>query len=294
MYEKTYNHVLFGYLILLSYGSEIRLHFVVHNQDKRSTSTSENVGESTLEESLGAFLGVDLFEAVNSTIVQNFLSTRLHHQSSSNGIKRIRKETGKRSYDLSNKEFEENTGLGVRQKGSLSGIVTTEIAGSVGNDTKDGNSETLIETFDTIMSSDLIKAINKTNELSISGVSTNISSESGSGKIEGVDEYQRSSTSSTTRGEVTHEEFPEVSSWVIGAENLLVGILEGKVKGLSGERSENGSEVTSPESRDTFFLGNSDQNVYNAFVSLVTLKLLVSSLGLEKELDSLNGSYSSL
>jgi len=238
--------------------SEIHLHFVVHNQDKGSTSTSENVGKSTLEESLGAFIGNDLGETVSGTFVEDFLLTRLHHQSSSDGIKGIRDKTGDSGDDLGNDELEENGGLGISQEGSLSGIVTTEVAGSVGNDTEDRDTETLVETLNTINSSNLVDTVDETVELSISGTLTDISSKSSSGEIEGIDEHQGSSTSSTTGSEVSEEELPEFGLGVVGAENLLVGILEGEVKGLSGEISDDISEVTSPESRDTFFLGNSN------------------------------------
>jgi len=234
------------------------LHFVVENQDKGSTSTSEDVGESTLEESLTTFLAVDLGEAVKSTLVEDFLLTRLHHQSSSDGIEGIGDETGDSGDDLGNDELVEDGGLGVSQKSSLGSIVTTEVAGSVGDDTEDRDTETLVESLNTINSSNLVDTVDETVELSFSGSLTDISSKSSSGEIEGVDEHQRSSTSSTTGGEVTKEELPEFGLGVVGAENLLVGILEGEVKGLSGEISDDISEVTSPEGRDTFFLGNSN------------------------------------
>jgi len=281
-------------LLLSNNGSKIHLHFVIKDQDKRSTSTSEDVGKSTLEEGITTFLSVDLSKAVKSTVVQNFLFTRLHHQSSSDGIKRIRKKTRESSDDLGNEELEEDASLGVSQEGSLSGIVTTEIAGSVSDDTKDGDTETLIETLNTINSSDLVDTIDETVELSISGTSTNISSKSSSGEIEGVYEHQRSSASSTTRGEVTEEELPEFSLGVIGAEDLLISVLEGKVQGLSGEISDNVSEITSPESRYTFFLRDSDQNIHNTLVSLVASKLGISSLSLKEELYSFNRSDGSL
>jgi len=239
-------------------GSEVNLHFVVENQDKGSTSTSEDVGESTLEESILAFLAVDLGEAVQGTLVKDFLLTRLHHQSSSDGIEGIREETGDSGDDLGNDELEEDGGLGVRQDSSLGSIVTTEVAGSVGNDTEDRDTETLVKSLNTINSSDLVDTVDETVELSISGALTDISSKSSSGEIEGIDEHQRGSTSSTTGSEVTKEELPEFGLGVVGAENLLVGILEGEVKGLSGEISDDVSEVTSPESRNTFFLGNSN------------------------------------
>jgi len=165
------------------------LHFVVHDQDKGSTSTSEDVGESSLEEGLTTFILVDLGEAVKSAVVKDFLSTRLHHQSSSNGIEGIGKETRKRSNDLGDEELEEDGGLGVRQEGSLGSIVTTEVAGSVGDDTKDGDTESLIKSLNTISSSDLVETIDETSELSIRGVSSDISGKSSSGEVEGIDEH---------------------------------------------------------------------------------------------------------
>jgi len=139
------------------------LHFVVEDQNKGSTSTSEDVGEGTLEEGLTTFILVDLSEAVKSTGVHDFcsLSTRLHHQSSSDSIKGIRHDTGERSDALGNNELEENGGILTSQDGSLSSIVTTEIASSVGNDTEDGDTESLVKTLNTIRSSDLVEAINK-------------------------------------------------------------------------------------------------------------------------------------
>jgi len=255
--HKQTQHVLINNLLSLN-GSEVHLHFVVKNQDKGSTSTSEDVGKSTLEEGLATFILVDLSKTVSSTLVEDFLLTRLHHQSSSDGIEGIRKETRKSSDDLGNDELKENGGLGVSQEGSLSGIVTTEVAGSVGNDTEDRDTETLVETLNTVNSSDLVDTINETVELSFSTGLTDISSKSGSGEVEGIDEHQRGSTSSTTGGEVTKEELPEFGLGVVWAENLLVSVLEGEVKGLSGEISDDVSKVTSPEGRNTFFLGNSD------------------------------------
>jgi len=280
--------------LLSNDGSEIHLHFVVHNQDKGSTSTSEDVGKGTLEESIAAFLGVDLSHTVKSTVVKDFLLARLHHQSSSDGIKGIREETGEGGDNLGNKELVQDGGLGVGQEGSLGGIVTTEVASSVGDDTEDGDTETLVKSLNTINGSDLVDTINQTGELSVSTSLTNISGKSSSGEIEGVDEHQRSGTSSTTGGEVTKEELPEFGLGVVGTEDLLIGVLEGEVKGLSREISDDVSEVSSPESGDTFFFGDSDQDIHNALVGLVTGKLLVSSLGLEKELNSFNGGNGSL
>jgi len=274
--------------------SEVGLHFVVHNQHKGSTHTSEDVGESTLEESLTTFVLDDLSDTIHSTSVHDILSTRLHHESSSDGIKRVRDQTRDTSDKLGNEELVENAALAIVEENSLKSIVTTEVAGSVDDDTEDRDTETLIESLDTISSSDLVDAVNETVELSVRSTLTDIGSKSGSGEIQRINDHQRGSTSSTTRCQVTEEEFPEISSGVVGAEDLLVCVLESEVKGLSGEISDDVSEISSPESADTFFLGDSHHAVNNTLVLHVASDLSVSILGLEEELDSFNGGNSSL
>jgi len=194
---------------------------------------------------------------------------------------------------LGDNEFEYDAGIFL-QDDFLCSIVTSEIASSVSNDTNNGDTETLIETLKTVSFVDLADTINETSELSVSTSSTNIGSKSSSGKIEGIDEHQRSGTSSTTGGEVTHEELPEISLGVEGTEDGLIGVLEGEVKGLSGEISDDVSEITSPESRDTFFLGDSNEDIKDTLVLLVSGDMGIGGLSLEKELNSFNGSNCSL
>jgi len=278
----------------LGLGGEHNLEFVVEDQNDGSTHTSEDVGKGTLEESLTTFVLSDLSEAIESTSVHNILSTRLHHESSSDGIKGIRSQTGDTSDELGNEELNSDGGLAFLEEDSLSGIVTTEVTGSVGDNSEDRDTESLVETLNTIGGLDLGQAINETSELSVRSTLTDISSKSSSGEIQRIDEHQRSGTSSTTGSQVTHEELPEISLGVEGAEDLLVGVLEGEVKSLSGEISDDVSEVTSPESRDTFFLGDSDEDVDNTLVLLVCRDIGVGSLSLEEELDSFNGGDGSL
>jgi len=270
------------------------LEFIIKNQDQRSTHTSEDVGKSTLEEGFTTFLCVDLSDTIESTSVHNISSTRLHHKSSSNGIKGIRDQTRDTSDNLGNHELEKNAGFTVREQNSLQSVVTTEIASSVDDDTKDRDTEALIKTLHTIRFVDLGETVSETLELSISSAFTDIGSKSSSGEIQRIDDHKRSSTSSTTRGQISHEELPEISLGVEGTENLLIGVLESKVKSLSGEISDDVSEVTSPESRKAFFLGNSHHTINDTLVFLITRDLGVGILGLEKELNSFNWSDSSL
>jgi len=265
---------------------------IVADQDKGTTSTSEDVGKGTLEESLRTFVGSDLLDAVESSGVKDVLSTRLHHESSSNGIQWVGEETSDTSDELGNHKLKDD--VTVRsQEGSLESIVTTEVGTSVGDNTEDGDTETSVKTHSTISLNDLSKTINKTLELSVFNTSTGISSQSSSGEVQWVDEEEGSGTSSTSGGEVTEEEPPELSLGVEWAKVLLVGILEGEVKSLSREVSDDVGEVTSVEGTVTFFLWDSGEDITNTLV-WVGSELGVGSLGLEQKLNSFDGSDSGL
>lgn len=127
----------------------------------------------------------------------------------------------------------------------LTSIEHTEVRCSVGNNTDNGDTETLVETGRTILGEDFLKAVNETSELSLT-TGTDISGESSSSEIERVNEAEGSSTSGTTGSAVTNEEFTWFNLGVVRVEDLLVSILESEVKSLSGEISNNVSEVSSP------------------------------------------------
>jgi hypothetical protein len=139
----------------------------------------------------------------------------------------------------------------------------------------------------TILGSAFLEAVNKTIELSISS-GTDIGSESGSTKIERVDNSEGSSTGSSTRGTVTKEELDWLFLGVVGIEDLLILILASEVESLSREITDDVSEVTSPESTNTLFLTNTGEAVYESIVFLISTHVRVSILYLKEELDSLN------
>lgn len=267
---------------------------VIEDEDQSTTSTSDDVGKATLEEGTGSLISVDLGEAVHGTAVHLFLSTGGHHESTSDGIKRVGNNTGGNSDELSETPNSEEVGLlHIFEEQDLTSVEKTEVRSSVADDTNDGDTETSVETLNTILGSTFLEAVNETGELSIlSG--TNIGSESGSTEIKRVDNGERSSTGSSTGGHVTKEEHTGLLLGVIRAKPLLVGILTGEVKSLSGEIPDNVSEVTSPESDKTLFLHNSGEAVTDTIVSLVSRNVRVGILDLEEELDSLDRGDDSL
>lgn len=265
------------------------MELVIHNQDQRATHTSEDIGASSLEESLRTFFSGDFTEAVNGTIVQDFLfavggfSTGLHHESSSDGVQGVGEETGNSGDIHGIDELEEDGGiLFILEEDSLSGVVATEVEGSVGDNTHHGDGEALVETSDTVGLVDFGETVQKTVELSLAFAFSDISGKSGTGEVQGVDETERSGTGSTTRGEVTEEKFERFGLGVVGAEGLLESVFEGKVQGLGGEISDHVGQVTTVEGTHTFFFEDTAEAVTDTSVAgdFARLDLGVSVLGL--------------
>jgi len=266
------------------------LELVVEDEHESSTGSSEDVGKATLEEGSWSLVLEDLPEAVHGSIVHG-VSTGLssvHHESSSDGIKWVRGDTGTDSDDLGESPLVEDVGLlEIREENDLSGIEGTEVRGSVGDDTNDGDTETVVDTTDSTLLDGLLKAVNESIELSISS-GTNISGESGSGEIEWVDEAEGSGTSSTTGGAVSEEEHAWLSLWVVWAEVDLVEIFACEVDGLGWEITNHVGEVTSVKGSETLLSDNSLEAISNTVISVLWEDVLVSILNLEEELDSLN------
>jgi hypothetical protein len=181
------------------------------------------------------------------------LSSRLHHKSSSNGIKRVGGDTSSGGDGLGDEEFDSQVGILQERFGR---VKSSEVEGSVDNDTEDGDDESLIKSANTIRLGDFGQNIEETVEFSLVSLSK-VSSESGSGEVEGIDEQEGAGTSSTSGSQVAEEKLHLFSLGVVWAENLFVGIFEGEVKCLGGEVTDNVSEVTSPEGSKTLFFADS-------------------------------------
>jgi len=218
----------------------------------------------------------------------------LHHEASTDGIERVGEDSSGDGNDLGEHPHGEDVGFfGVGEHDGLTGIEHTEVGGSVGNDTNNGDTETSVETGGTVGLGNLTEAVNETVELSgLSG--TNISGESGSGEVKRVDEAEGSGTSSSTGSAVTDEELEGLLLGVVRVQSLLVEVLAGEVEGLSGEVSDNISHVTSPEGTETLLSVDTSEAIGDTSVLLVGRDGLGSILDLEEELDSLNGGDESL
>ena len=229
----------------------------VEDEHKSTASTSEDVGERSLEESETTFISVDSLEAVHSAIVHFLFTAGVHHESTTDGIKRIGSDASADGDDLSEGPHGEDVGLlGIGEEHGLTGVEHTEIGGAISDDTDDRDTETSVETLRAVLLSDLLKAVNETTELTVT-TGADIGGETGTGEIERVDDTEGCSTGSTTRGAVTEEEFDWLGLGVEWVEPLLVEVLEGEVEGLSGEIPDDVGQVTSPEGTEALLLDDS-------------------------------------
>jgi hypothetical protein len=117
-------------------------------------------------------------------------------------------------------------------------------------------------------------AIKKTLELSIGGSFSNISSKSGSSKVQWVDDCQTGSSGGSSSGQITGKKLPKLLILVNTIhKHLLVCILEGEIQGLSGEISDHIDNIAAPETEETLFFMNSGETIDH------TLKIIKKDRG---------------
>jgi hypothetical protein len=229
----------------------------------------------------------DLSEAVHGTVVKDLLlsilsdSSRLHHESSSHGVQGVGHQTGHGGDVHGVKELENHVVvLAFSEDQGLARVVATKIQGSVGDDTQDGDRESLVKAEETIGFVNLGQTVEETVELSFS--LADISGETGTGEVQGVHEAKGSSTGGTTRGEVTKEKFETIGLGVKGAKVLLEGVLECEVKGLGREITDDVSEITTVKSANTLGINHTSETVTDTSVAgnFSRLNLRVSVLSL--------------
>lgn len=243
------------------------LELVVERQDTGTGNTSEDVGSGTLEERLDTLLGDDLRTGVDHRLVVNG-TTRGHHHSSSDSVERVGSETGTGGDTPSEEERGEEVALERTNKDNgLDRVVETEVETSVDNDTNNGRDETSVETGNTVRGESLSVDVDEAVELSGSSLGGGlvVVGKTSSGVVERVDEEERRGTGGTTGSNVSGEPLP-VALRLLEAEQGLEVVLEGKVKSLGGEVSDDVGGVSSPEGGKTLLGVDSREAVTNTLV----------------------------
>jgi hypothetical protein len=272
----------------------------VQHKDHSSSDSTESVGTSTLEEGSGSLVSDDLFKAVSGSLVNPFRLglLGLHLQTAADSVHWVRGVSSGNGGELCATELGTGTKdvvlvLLVRIV-SRESIEETEVDSTVRNDTGDGNTDSIVKTSNTRGLDGLGQTVDKTVELLLS--SSNIRSETSTGVIEGVDNQKGSSSGKTSSSHIDGEKLEEFSVLVGLRENFLDGILEGKVKGLGGEITDDVGHVSTPESLDTLLSRDTAEAVNDTGVTgdLSRDDLGVGILGLDKELDTLDGGSASL
>jgi len=221
----------------------------------------------------------------------------LHLEATTDGVEGVVEGTGSDTGDLSGEESSDESHeaevllVGVE---SHDGVEQTELETTVDNDTGDGGTESVVDGHGSLSGGGLLEAIHDTVE----GLffTTDIGSETCTGEIKRVADAEGESSSETSRGKVDSEETPEVLSGIVLGEDTLQGVLERQVEGLLGEVSHNVGTISSPEGGETLLSGNTSEAVSHSGVTgnLSRDNLGVSILGLDEELNTLDGSGSGL
>ena len=285
---------LIGLVLLIDCSLEVvALESIVEDEHESAAGSSDDVGEGSLEEGPHALLTGDDSEAVQGALVGHFFDwlTRLHHESSSHGVEWVGDDSSGDSDELSVEPLGEN--VGVLEEHGLAGVEETEVGGTVGDDTDNGDAETSVESLWAISGGDGGEAVNESGEFSGSSGS-NVGGETSSGEIERVHEAEGGGTGGSTRGAVSDEELDWLLLGVVWVEDGLVEVLACEVDSLGGEIPDDVGGIASPEGWYTLLGGNSPEAVANTIVPLFGWDVLDIVLNLEEELDSLDGSDDSL
>mmetsp|Transcript_28542 Transcript_28542/g.69173 ORF Transcript_28542/g.69173 Transcript_28542/m.69173 type:complete len:380 (+) Transcript_28542:39-1178(+) len=274
--------------------------FRVEHKDKRSSHGTERVGTGSLEEGGGSFLLDNLLEAVSGSLVDPLFLwlLRLHLQTTTDGVEWVGNVSSTDGGCLGADELGSGThqvvfALLVRVV-SRKSIEESEVGSTVRDDTNNRDTNTVVKTSNTRRGDGLLDTVRQTIELGLS--STDIRGKTGTGVIQGVDDHEGSGSGKTSRGDVDHEELGEFSVLVGFGEHGLDSILESKVEGLGREVTDDVGEVTTPESLDSLFLGDTGEAVNDTSVTcdLSTDNLGVSILGLDQKLNTLDRSSGGL
>lgn len=264
-------------------GVDESLELVVHDQDQSTTSATENVGASTLEQSHGTLVLHDLTKALQSASVQNVGATRLHHQTTAHSVEGVGDQARDGGDQLSDDKVLPERSFGSSgQQNTLGGIVSSKEGSAVDNNSNHRHSKALVQSTESILLEDLGHAIQQTVELT-SSILANISSQTGTGKVQGVHKQQRGGTSSTTGCQVASKEFPEANLRGGADKDLLVGVLEGKVQGLGGEVTDDVGSVSAPQGQDTLLSRHTLEAVEDTLVLVLLGDLSGGGLHLHHE-----------
>ena len=175
---------------------EEELGLVVDGQDTSTGNTTEDVGTGTLEERLDTLLGDDLAGSVHGGGVLDGL-TGGHHHATTNGVKRVRGNTGTGGDGPAEQEGGEEVALKRTDKeNGLDGVVHSEVETTVDNNSENGGTEATVETGNTVSGEGLAVDINETVELALTGTlgGLGVVGQTGTGVVQRVDEEEGSST----------------------------------------------------------------------------------------------------
>ena len=172
---------------------------------------------------------------------------------------------------------------------SREGIKETEVNSTVGDDTNNGNTDTVVQSSHTSRGDGLFDAVGKAVELLLS--TSDIGGETCTSVVKGVNDGEGSGSSKTTRGHVDSEELGKLGVLVCLGEEGLNSVLEGEVEGLGGEITDDVGEVSTPEGANALLAGYTGEAVNDAGVTgdLSGDNFGVGILGLDEELDTLDG-----
>jgi len=176
----------------------VDLAVIESDQDKSAAEAAENVGASSLEESLGTLVGQNLAEAVDGSGVLAGVASRGHHHTTTDGIQRVGDEAGNDGDSVSNGEL--GVEVGALNEG-LGSVVQSEVGSTVEDDSDAGDNESVVHTSTAPsgLLGGLHDAVEASGELAVLA-RADIDGEAGTGEVKRVDDDEGGGSSKTSGG----------------------------------------------------------------------------------------------
>ena len=191
----------------------------------------------------------DLATGVHHRRVVDLLA-RGHHHATTDGVERVRGETGTGGDTPAEEERGEERALErASHDNGLERVVHTEVQTAVDDDADDRRDEAAVKTGDAVRGEGLLVDVDEAVELALTTLvgALRVGGKTGTGVVERVDEEERGGTGSTTRREVTGHPLGVAVTLLVEREERLVVVLEGKVEGLRREVTDDVGRVSTPD-----------------------------------------------
>lgn len=223
---------------------------------------------------------------VNGIMINFLLQSGVHHHSSPNSIGGIRNGFAGHRHRLRQQKLQENRPFFIIGDEALPNIPEPEVQPPIKKDGRNRNPQAIIKPPNSIGSENGVHTVVEPSELGLTRFA-HVDPHASPGQVQGVDEQGGARARHSPHNDAPFHKLIFLLHRVVLVEVSVEHVLEPEVQGRGGEVPDHVGRVSSPVGQQPFFQENALSAVEEAGV--LFFELLVGVLGLEEELDSLQG-----